>query len=136
MRTRIILIFIIVAVVVGGIIGYRAFVEKPARAADREKERSVSAVTLYNAFMQDEVAAGKLYNDKVVEVSGVVRGTHTGADGNMDVILETGDPIGAVVCEFAGHEKVATLKGDSVRIKGFCAGYDLDVLLQRCSISP
>ncbi|MGV9012988.1 MAG: OB-fold protein [Flavobacteriales bacterium] len=135
MTTRTILIILGLVAVLGGAIGYRMFAERPAQAADRTVELAVTASTLFNAFVQDETVAGKVYNDKVVEVIGVVRDVKIDADNNVDVLVETGDPIGAVVCEFAAGEKVAAMKGDSVRIKGFCAGYNLDVLLQRCSIT-
>lgn len=135
MRTKTIVIILALAALTGGLIGYRMFVEEPAKAADTKVDVSVSATTLFNAFAQDETAAGKVYNDKVVEVSGFVRSVNSAADTAVDVLLETGDPIGAVVCEFAAGEKFTAMKGDSVRIKGFCAGYNLDVLLQRCSMA-
>ncbi|HNA32978.1 MAG TPA: hypothetical protein PL106_07625, partial [Flavobacteriales bacterium] len=81
----------------------------------------------------DEVAAGKLYNDKVVRVSGVVREVGTESTGPVNVLLETGDNLGAVVCEFERATAPALQKGQQVSLQGFCAGFNLDVLLQRCA---
>jgi hypothetical protein len=52
----------------------------------------------------------------------------------LNVLLETGDPLGAVVCEFEAGAAPTVKKDDKVAVKGYCAGYNLDVLLQRCAI--
>jgi hypothetical protein len=134
MRTKLLLLILAVAAVAAAI-GYRLLNAKPAAASDGSAEISVKAAALYAEFVENEAIAGKRYNDKLVEVEGIVRDVDPGTDGTMDVLLETGDPLGAVVCEFPANETVKASKGATVRIKGFCAGYNLDVLLQRCCIA-
>lgn len=48
--------------------------------------------------MDDEVAAGKRYTDEVIEVNGTVRGVSAPQGGKVSVLLETGNPLAAVVC--------------------------------------
>jgi len=134
MRKRtILLILLLLAVVVGGLI-YRSSQAPPASAAGRTADLSVAATDLFAEFRKDEMEAGKRYNDKLVEVSGIVRSVSTGRNGK-EVLLETGDPMGAVVCDFAVNEKPGLSAGDAASIQGYCAGYNMDVLLQRCSIA-
>lgn len=136
MRTRTLLfIVLLLLLAVAGYVGYERYTARTPTAAERSVDVAVEAKGLYEAFVQDEAAAGKRYNDKVVQVSGTVRDITTGADGRTNVMLETGDALGAVVCEFAAGEKVTLERNAPASIKGFCAGYNMDVLLQRCSIA-
>jgi hypothetical protein len=134
MKTRTILLLVALVAAIAAMISYRMVDAKPSDAADRSAEVSVKATALYAEFVEDEVAAGKRYNDKVVEVDGIIRDITTGSDGGAEVHLETGDPLGAVVCTFNTGKMIGLTKGGTARIKGFCAGYNLDVLLQRCSV--
>ncbi len=115
------------------IYGYFAYNKKTPTASERAADVSVDATALFQAFSQDETAAGKLYNDKVLQVKGVVREVSNPGNGPVNVLLETGDALGAVVCEFPPDAVLAWQKGQNVTIKGFCAGFMLDVLLQRCA---
>lgn len=131
---RKILIAVLVIAVVGGFIGYRLYNERTPTASEKTADVSLDAVALYTAFTEDEIAAGKLYNDKVVQVKGVVQGLEAQPNGPVNVMLETEDALGTVVCEFAADNPPAWQKGQSVTLKGFCAGFNLDVLLQRCAV--
>lgn len=114
-------------------VGYRLYTAKVPGASERTTEVTVDATNLFNAFSEDEAAAGRTYNDKVVQVNGVVGSVSRSEEGRMRVSLNTGDAIGAVVCEFQTGTREPVV-GDTVSIKGFCAGFNLDVLLQRCVI--
>lgn len=135
MRTRNILLLVSLLIAAGAFVGYRMYEAKTPTAAERSADVQVEAKALYDAFVLNETMAGATYNDKVVQVDGTVRDITTDADGRTNVLLETGDALGAVVCEFTADEKIDLQKNDPVRIKGFCAGYNMDVLLQRCSIA-
>jgi hypothetical protein len=130
---RNILIAVLVVAVAGAFIGYRMYNQKTPTASEKAADVMVDATALFAAFTTDEVAAGKLYNDKVLQVKGIVREVASEANGPVNVMLETGDAMGAVVCEFAADQAPAWQKGQNVVVKGFCAGYNLDVLLQRCA---
>ena len=131
---RNILISVLVIAVAGGFFVYRMYNEKTPTASEKTADVTVDAAALYEAFTKDEMAAGKLYNDKVVQVKGIVQGTEAQPNGPVNVMLETGDALGAVVCEFAADNAPDRQKGQSITLKGFCAGFNLDVLLQRCAV--
>jgi hypothetical protein len=133
MNRRVILLVSLLAVAVGGFVAFRMWNDAPEKASERDADVTLDAEALYQAFVMDETAAGKQYNDKVVQVRGVVREV-SAAGGPTNVLLETSDPLASIVCEFPAGSAASVAKGSTVTIKGFCAGINLDVLLQRCSI--
>lgn len=133
MKRSTILIGLAILVVGGAFIAYRMYNKETPSASDRSADVTVDAVALFTAFSQDEMAAGKLYNDKVLQVTGTVREVSNDPNGPVNVLLETEDALGAVVCEFAADQAPAWKKSMTVTVKGFCAGYNLDVILQRCA---
>lgn len=132
-RKPLLILLLCAALAAAAYYGYRMYSAGPATAAGRTADLNVQATVLFTEFQQDEVAAGGKYNDKLVAVEGIVRTTSTTADGLVNVVLETGDPLGGVVCELAPGS-FPPAAGQTVRIQGFCAGYNLDVLLQRCTM--
>lgn len=130
------LILLLVLAVIGAVaaIAYSKYNEKTPTAADRGTDVSVDAKALFAAYSTDEVAAGKLYNDKVVEVSGDVREVSSTPGGPVNVTLESGDAMGGVVCEFPAGSAQELKKGAQVKVKGICAGFNMDVQLQRCAV--
>ncbi len=135
MKRRSFLVIGLLAALVAAFLGYRAWNETVPEAADHKPEMALPAGELFLAFQQDEAAAGRSYNGKLIQVQGAVREARTEEDGRLIVLLETGDAMGAVLCEFPIGAKVPGA-GTSVTIKGYCAGYNFDVLLQRCAFVP
>lgn len=134
MNKRLILIIGLVVVAATAYYAYREWNREPEKAAEASAEVSLTATELFQAFTTDEVAAGTRFNDKLVQVNGTVREVNGGGGAPLNVLLETGDPLGAVVCEFEAGAAPTVKEDDKVSVKGFCAGYNLDVLLQRCAI--
>jgi hypothetical protein len=135
MNKRTLLLLVVIAIAAGAFIGFRMYNAKPAGAAEKKADVAMLAEDLFQAFQANEVAAGQQYNDKVVQVSGTIREITPDANGPTTVYLETSDMLASVACEFApGTTPAGWKKGDKVEIKGFCAGFNMDVLLQRCSI--
>ena len=123
-------------VVIGGIFALKEYNRKPAGANDGNVEHQVSAQSLFQDFQTDEQAATAKYvgeSEQVIEVSGTIREIDPTGEGIQNVILETGDPMAGVVCEFDEKILPATWEaGDDVTVRGFCKGMLMDVLLQRC----
>ncbi len=136
MNKRSFLLVAVVAIAVALVLGLRSFSAKVPQAEGRSADETTTAEALFTAFNSDEAAANARYNDKVVRVSGVVRSVQPAGDGRTTVTLETGDALGAVVCEFAAGADHGCTPGASVTLQGFCSGFNLDVLLQRCSAVP
>lgn len=127
-------ILLLIGLAIASWIGYRMYDRPTPTAAGTSAEVTIDAPDLFRAFQEDEMAAGRSYNDKVIEVAGTVRSMDTPGNGPVNVMLESGDPLGAVVCEFDPAVAPTWEPGTAVRLKGFCAGYNLDVLLQRCAV--
>lgn len=131
-----ILMFLIVAGVLGGGVGYYLFNKKVDSMAGEKSEMTVTAEQLFAAFDTDEAAATTQYVGKVITVSGQVRESSKMEDGTPKVILETGSAFG-VLCEFdpnTRHPRTDFQPGETLKIKGECAGLNLDVQIARCVV--
>lgn len=117
----------------GAWMAQRQYDRAPEVAAGKWPSATLEATDLLQEFMDDEVAAGKRYTDEVIEVNGTVRGVSAPQGGKVSVLLETGNPLAAVVCEF-DQSMSGLVPGSMVTVKGYCAGYNLDVVLQRCAL--
>ena len=131
MKRKVLLFMGIAMVAVMAYMGVRTYNAKMPGASGHPAEVAIRATGLYEAFEADEVEAGHLYNDKLVEVTGMVRDVSYD-EGRMTVTLGPDSSSGSVVCEFTAMGS-APSKGSMVTIKGYCAGFNFDVLLQRCA---
>ena len=134
MKKRVLLVLIVGVAVAAVYFGIQEWNRGLAQAEDVKADVVITATELFTAYTSDETAANARFNDKAVQVSGTVREVSGDAGGPVNVMLETGDPLGAIVCEFAPGTVLELKKDAQVNLKGFCAGYNLDVLLQRCTI--
>lgn len=131
-----ILLFLVVAGVAGGSIGYYLFNKKVPSMAGKKSEMTISAEELFTAFDTDEAAATAKYVGKIIAVSGKVRESSKTEDGTPKVILETGSAFG-VLCEFdpnTQHPRTEFQPGELLTLKGECAGLNLDVQVARCVV--
>jgi hypothetical protein len=97
----------------------------------------VTATNLFAEYSADETAANKKYLDKILEVNGILLSTEMNIDSTYNVKLDSGDPIGAVICNLDASESpdVKSLEeGQNITIRGICSGMLLDVLLNKCVI--
>lgn len=133
-RSRIILLSVLVLAAVSAWVAWRMYERPVQQAADAQADITIDAAALLKAFQTDEVAAGKEYNDKVVQVAGRVREVSVAAGAPTTVYLETGDEMAGISCEFPAGAEVKAVTGSDVKVKGFCAGYNFDVELKRCAI--
>lgn len=119
---------------VAAIYGWREYDRAPERAADKTAEETLAASELLKAFTTDEPAANKRFNDKVVQVTGTVASISAPENGKVTVLLDTGDALSGIACEFDAADAPKASPGERITIKGICAGFNLDVLLQRCAV--
>ena len=132
-RKRIILSAALVLCGAAALVAWRMYERPTPKAAEADTDIAIEAPALLQAFQSDEVAAGRTFNDKVVEVTGRVREGSLDTNGPATMYLETGDGLAVISCECApGMQPKAP--GTEVTIKGFCAGYNMDVELKRCAI--
>lgn len=97
---------------------------------------TINAAGLLAEFRRDEAAATSKFvgtTEQVIEVVGAIREIEQPSAGVVNVILETGDDMSGVVCEFAeGTVPAQWTAGTEVKLKGICTGMLLDIVLVRC----
>jgi hypothetical protein len=132
---RIVTLIALLAIVGGGWYAWREYNRTAEPTSELEAVETIEAPALLQAYTTDENAANARFNGKVVLVSGTVREVKAPENGLVDVVLETGDPLAGVVCQFAQADVPVSLStGSTVRIKGLSTGLLMDVVLQRCAI--
>jgi len=125
-----------IAVVGGGTYAYLEYSRDVAGADELPVKVTATAEALLQEFQADEQAATAKYvghKEQVVKVSGTIRSLDRQDDGHVNVVLETGDALAGVVCEFAWADVPDTWRpGSPVTVIGICTGMLMDVVLVRC----
>ena len=106
----------------------------PATVWEQETEIRVEAVSLFDAFIQDESGANEKYLNKITEVSGTVSTVRT-TEGSTSVVLRTNDPVHGVRCRLdrkPGQSDKKYEVGQNVRFKCVCNGHVQDVEMVQC----
>lgn len=130
MNKRVILLVLLAGIVAGVGIGLYMW-NKPHRKAENEKGIPVTAEALFREFSANESAANTKYLNKLLEVTGTVSGEETNQDGQLALVLESGDPMFGVMCTMR-EKNIKVAAGSTVTIKGFCSGYVSDVKITDC----
>lgn len=130
-----IIIGILVLGLLGGGYAYMEFNKEHRDIASEEASIKTESTDLFQAYVDDEVAANAAYLDKVVEVSGVITEVNTDAGSEM-IVLQTNDDFFGVNVYFDDANSLKGLStGSSVRIKGHCTGGDeMGVVMAHCSV--
>jgi len=142
---------IIIAVVVLGIlaagVGFYLKNKTIGGLENTNPDFTISAKQLFNEFSEDETAAIKKYNNKVLLVEGTLRDIKPVNDSIASILLfadESG--LGTIKCGLGKGYVAASKKlnvDESIKIKGVCSGISkvedfgitiLDVELSRCVI--
>lgn len=127
-----ILITIGLLILIGGGVGYYMYNKKVPTLEDVEPDFVISANDLFNAFDSNETEALAKYENKVIEVTGVVLSA-TNTDQQSAIILEAEMAMaGGVNCSFKYPQPKEIANGTTVTIKGQCQGFLMDVVLNNC----
>lgn len=136
MLKKIILALLALAAIGGGV-GYYMWNKPLESMATQKADLGIPSNELFAAFKADENAANEKYVGKIVSVSGKVKESRT-VDGATKVVLEAGADDATILCELdvnTQHQRTTFNAGETVSLKGECAGADLDgtVMLSRCA---
>jgi len=120
---------------------WKFYVNKPHQDIENAAPAySMTAEEIWKQFTTDEQKSGLTYNDKVIELTGIV-GRVADHDSLVTVafIMEADSMFGdkSISCEMLkkyNDEAKALSKGSTVKIKGYCAGFIGDLKLNKCSI--
>lgn len=136
--SKIIIVLIAIMVIVG-FIGYKMW-NKPFTDPLSGDAIKVTAVQLFNDFAANETAAQKKYvpikvGDKTLQVTGAIREIGRNEGGEVFYTLKTTDEMFGVKCIMEIGEEVNDVKeGDNITVRGFCDGYNMDVIVNRCKV--
>jgi hypothetical protein len=136
MKTRTLIIAAAVIAVLAGAYAWTEYDRGLADAGAMAVAERVTAAELLAAFRADETAATARFvgtTEQAMEVTGPVRAIEPQGAGPVNVLLDTGDDMAAVLCEFApGTVPDQWAPGTSVTVAGICTGMLMDVVLVRC----
>ena len=113
--------FIITIGIIGGGFAWWVY-HKPHRNINNEVAVKVSVNTLLDAFKQNEKKGSSQYNDKVLELSGIVKEASKNEAGKWVVNIENGTHTGSITVAFSSLQD-SIQPFDSIAYKGICAGY-------------
>lgn len=126
-----ILLAIAALLLVGGVIGWYQY-QKSVPTLERVKaEFTMTADELFEAFDTDESAANERYDQKVIELTGIVVAVTEQAQG-ANVTLEAQNALmGGVSCGFNELPKGVQV-GQTFKCRCRCQGFLMDVILNNC----
>lgn len=130
-----ILLFLGLAALIGGFIGYRMWNKPHQNMAAAKTDVTIDAVALFGEFEANEAAANGKYLDKIIALSGIVKNVAT--EGSTVVYLEAGSVDNEVSAELDGEAKPASRTdfkpGEKASFKCTCVGKNMFTLeLKRC----
>lgn len=129
-------VFATVAIVGGGTYAYLEYGRGVSGAAEMKPVAAVTAGELLSAYTTDEAAADQRFvgsAEQAIQVSGTIRAMEPVGSDKTNVILDTGDPMAGVVCEFTNADLPQDWRsGVEVTVQGICTGMLMDVVLVRC----
>lgn len=128
-----ILISVLFIALVGGAVGIYLFNKKVPSLEHQTADFILTANELYDAFEKDENQALKKFENKVLEVRGVVN-NYKEADTQSNLTLKAENALSdGINCSFK-NALDPSLIGKEVVVKGRCQGYLMDVILNNCNL--
>jgi hypothetical protein len=111
---------------VGVAVGIYLYQKPRTAAANQATDFKLSAAELYRQFEANETAANQKYAGKVLEVTGTV-GQVAKTDTTLSILLTAPDAMGGINCSMAAADVAGAHQGQTVTVKGKCAGFLMDV---------
>lgn len=104
----------------------------------KDPEEKVTAETLIDEYMENEVAADDKYKNKIIEVTGIVNQVKKESAGRIVVVLRSSKAFGGVNCYLKNDYKEDAIDlraGDKITLVGKCGGLkNRTPYLRNCSI--
>jgi len=130
-----IILFIVLALIAAFIVWRYTFRKSETTAASMKTDFYLDASTLLREFENNEDSANYRYLDKVIVVTGTVESV-TSDSLSVSLYLKETDAISGVICSFDRDalDPVTIQAGTTVKVKGICTGYLMDVVINKCSL--
>jgi len=134
-KTGIIILFVVLAFLAAFIVWKYTFRKSETNAASKKTDFYLDASTLLQEYENNEDSANIRYLDKVIVVTGIVESI-TRDSLSVSLYLKQKDAISGVICSFDRNalDPVTIQAGTTVKVKGICAGYLMDVVINKCSL--
>jgi len=134
---KLILIILLAGIVIGGLVFLYVFRKSDNNAVSGKPAYTLQADSLVAYFDKNEDAANKIYNNKIIQVKGIVAEI-TKDSVSYNIVLRDNNATEGVSCT-TGSDQLEKAKsvaiGKIVEIKGICFGKNLiDVSLNKCAI--
>lgn len=131
---------VLIGIIAAGL-GYKFIYNKPHKDYAKAKaEFSLTSEELFAEYQNNRQAAEQKFNGKVIKISGMLNNVETPESMTIAVFVMQEGMFGdegircTILPNFA--EKIISLAGKEVILKGYCTGYnDTDVILEKCSIT-
>lgn len=121
-RSKKTIVFIIISVVLASSIYSYLVWNKPHKDIKDASAEATTAINLYHLFATDSLEAKSEFLNRVVKVSGIVKGVSMNADKKIIVLFETSVSGASVNCTME-EPGLNAKPGDSISLKGLCVGY-------------
>jgi len=120
-RSATVILVILILIAIAAFIGYRMYTNKVPNYADATPDVTVTTTELAEAFNKDTANASKLFMDKIVRVTGIVKSL----DSSAVVLGEEGSPSDVVVgLDDRNLKGIYYIKtGDTAILQGKFSGY-------------
>lgn len=135
MLKKVLIGFVVIGIIGGGV-AYWQLNKSHRDIGAEEASIKISAVDLFQAYVDNEEESNKKYLDQVIEVNGVVMEiSNEGEAGNL-IVLQSNDDFFGVNGYFDQGVSIEGIQvGDEIKVKGHCTGGDdLGVVVAHCSI--
>jgi hypothetical protein len=127
---RVLIALLFLALIAGGI-AYYQFNRTVPTLEEVEADFEMTANELYSAFETNEKEALEKFEGKVIMLSGKIIEVKKSEKGNNLTLEAEGAMLGGVNCSF--DQLSADLEaGQTVRLKGRCQGFLMNVILNNC----
>ena len=130
------LLYALAFLLILGIGAYVAFLNVPQDSTKgKEAAMQLGATSLFAEYEKNEKKADKKFIGKIMDIEGRIMGLEKDEAGKGVVILDSGNGMDGIMCTLEDSEtkKMAGLKeGQSIKIRGKCAGKMMDVVFNKC----
>lgn len=132
-----IVVLILAVVIIGGaaFVKFVIFRKSDPSVASKKPDIEIASGALVKNFEMDENSSNSKYLNKILLVTGRVDNITANKD-EVTIYLKDKDQTSGVMCSFTKGQIPgdAVVVGNTVKIKGICNGYLMDVVLNRCSL--
>jgi hypothetical protein len=95
----------------------------------------ITATALQKEFEDNETAASTKYINKIIEVTGIIATIKPAENNVLNISMDTGSDISAVIGTFPAIADPPKLTvGSEITFRGECSGFLMDVLLNNCAV--